>query len=396
MKKLMKMKACKALVPLAVLAAVFTLSVVSVHAEEEDGQPITVLPTAFDNVFPLSPLPSPPGNLPLNPPTNLAPPTVFAEIQGNMLRIDVIDGFFNVEAVFVNGRRFNHRVDAALLIDVTDYVARLDTIAVYAVDFAGNRSSTVFVTPLPPETPPEIPTITPPGQATATDIIMGERGIEFFTFTTPAGNVFHMVVDPRRGNDNVYLLSAVTEWDLVSFAQLAEVPNPNNVAAGAAPQPPPPQMPPQMPQEEPPEEDIAQAPIQEAFPPGYVPQPAEPVEIPVDPPPSDVTYVPASQPQAAGGGTNILIAGIPLLVVGGAMVGYLRWKKMKARKEGGKQDVQEDADQDDENDEDDEIDEEIDETDDDDDDDTHWKNDVRNFERQENEQEEEVDGDEEG
>ena len=311
-----------------------SLFVLTVHAEY-DGEPEEYETTqTLPQFMPVVPF-AQSASLPLNPPANIAPTTVFAEIQGNMLRVDVLNGFFNVEAIYVNGRRFNHRVDAALLIDVTDYLIRNDTIQVHAVDFAGNPSATVFVSPpLPPEQI-YIPTITPPGQATATDIIMGARGIEFFTFTTPAGNVFHMIVDPVRGTNNVYLLSAVTEWDLVSFAQMAEIPNPNNVTASASmPTPILPEIP-----------EIPVPPAPPATAPALPEAPIEaPYQIPEETEEAGQQEPTAEETQPTGGINLIGLLIIPLLI-GGGIFGFLQWKKMKKQKEAAARQSQEDDDE---------------------------------------------------
>lgn len=75
-----------------------------------------------------------------------------------------------------------------------------------------------------PETDGKIPYIppegafTPDGSADILDhIIDGNK--EFYTFTTPAGNVFYLVIDHIRDQENVYFLNAVTEADLVALAQ---------------------------------------------------------------------------------------------------------------------------------------------------------------------------------
>ena len=44
-------------------------------------------------------------------------------------------------------------------------------------------------------------------------------GKEFYTIRTPDENVFYLVIDKQRGNENVYFLNAVTEQDLQSLAQ---------------------------------------------------------------------------------------------------------------------------------------------------------------------------------
>ena len=60
---------------------------------------------------------------------------------------------------------------------------------------------------------------TPDGVATVIDNATGDDGKEFFTFQTPAGNVFFLIIDRSRGHDNVYFLNAVTEDDLIALAQ---------------------------------------------------------------------------------------------------------------------------------------------------------------------------------
>lgn len=69
----------------------------------------------------------------------------------------------------------------------------------------------------------EIP-LTPNGQATVVDHATGEDGKEFFTITTANKNVFYLIVDRQREEENVYFLNAVTETDLLSLAQADEQP----------------------------------------------------------------------------------------------------------------------------------------------------------------------------
>jgi len=59
---------------------------------------------------------------------------------------------------------------------------------------------------------------TPDGQGTVVDNATGDEGKEFFTFQTPEGNVFFLVIDRSRPNNNVYFLNAVTEQDLMALA----------------------------------------------------------------------------------------------------------------------------------------------------------------------------------
>lgn len=63
---------------------------------------------------------------------------------------------------------------------------------------------------------------TPGGQATVVDEATGEDGKLFYTFSTPEGNVFYLVIDRQRDSDNVYFLNAVTEKDLLSLAEGGE------------------------------------------------------------------------------------------------------------------------------------------------------------------------------
>jgi len=67
---------------------------------------------------------------------------------------------------------------------------------------------------------------TPHGTGTVLDNATDADGKEFFTITTPDGNVFYLIIDRQRGAQNVYFLNAVTEADLLSLAQLPERPAP--------------------------------------------------------------------------------------------------------------------------------------------------------------------------
>ena len=192
-----------------------------------------------------------------NPVGNVAPPNVHAEIVGSLLRIEATDGFYPIEAVFINDRRFNFRVDSALLIDISQYIATGDTLAVYAVDFAGNVSNTVLLTPPPPFQPPQPNNLTPEGQGEIVDHSTDGDGIEFITINTPAGNTFFLIIDHTRGGNNVYFLNAVTEWDLLTLAADAELPTPPQFA-----EPPPP--PPVVVQETQPQPEPTPAPVDDS------------------------------------------------------------------------------------------------------------------------------------
>ena len=70
-----------------------------------------------------------------------------------------------------------------------------------------------------PDTTPRGKALTPDGTASVLDNVTDEDGKEFFTFTTPAENVFYLVIDKERQDKNVYFLNSVTERDLMALAQ---------------------------------------------------------------------------------------------------------------------------------------------------------------------------------
>ena len=63
---------------------------------------------------------------------------------------------------------------------------------------------------------------TPDGQATVLDLAYESDGKMFYTFKTPAGNVFYLIIDRQRNSDNVYFLNAVTEADLLALAEKSD------------------------------------------------------------------------------------------------------------------------------------------------------------------------------
>ncbi len=78
--------------------------------------------------------------------------------------------------------------------------------------------------PEPTETPaPEATSqpnpFTPAGTGTVIDYATDEDGKEFYTIMTPDENVFYLVIDRQREQENVYFLDAVTERDLLSLAE---------------------------------------------------------------------------------------------------------------------------------------------------------------------------------
>lgn len=185
--------------------------------------------------------------------TETTPPTVKAWVDGDMLFIEATDGGAGVEAVFVDDKRINYRVDGGLALSVSDYANEKETISIYAIDFAGNKSDAVTVeiplksTPTPPHT--QSNPFTPDGQASVVDQATDGDGKDFYTFTTPEGNVFYLVIDHQRNGENVYFLNAVTENDLLALAESS-----GNGNGGAIPTPTPTPQPDleQVPDPEPP------------------------------------------------------------------------------------------------------------------------------------------------
>lgn len=61
--------------------------------------------------------------------------------------------------------------------------------------------------------------LTPDGQGTVVDNASSNEGKEFFTIATQNENIFYLVIDRQRENENVYFLNAVTESDLMALAE---------------------------------------------------------------------------------------------------------------------------------------------------------------------------------
>lgn len=61
---------------------------------------------------------------------------------------------------------------------------------------------------------------TPEGTGTVLDRATDTDGDkQFYTITTEAGNVFYLIIDGKRDNNNVYFLNGVTETDLMALAE---------------------------------------------------------------------------------------------------------------------------------------------------------------------------------
>jgi len=76
---------------------------------------------------------------------------------------------------------------------------------------------------------------TPDGTGTVVDNVVNENSVEFFTVFTEEGNEFFLVVDRQRNSDNVYLLNAVTEADLMALAERSGSPIDNQAVSAIPP-----------------------------------------------------------------------------------------------------------------------------------------------------------------
>lgn len=155
-------------------------------------------------------------------------------LEGELIHIKVTDTATGIEQEL----EFNLR----------DYEDGSEYISVNAIDRNGNQSNVVqfknpfYVPPSETETPTASPDITvtpeqsessipdnaggvnlrpftPDGTGTVVDDVFDGDGKEFFSIQTEDGNVFYLIVDRHRSSDNVYLLNAVTENDLMSLAK---------------------------------------------------------------------------------------------------------------------------------------------------------------------------------
>ena len=191
--------------------------------------------------------------------SDIEPPTVAAEIIGELLNIRVSDNDSGVESIFIDGYRFNYRVDGTLKVNAKDNYSNVEYISVYAVDFAGNKSDVVEVenphyinadndgNSEPVISPPvesadnnfnDQAAFTPDGTGSVMDNIIQQNGKEFFTITTDEGNVFYIIVDRQSNSENVYLLNAVTEDDLLNLSESSSGASQSSIPIPTTPEPP--------------------------------------------------------------------------------------------------------------------------------------------------------------
>lgn len=86
----------------------------------------------------------------------------------------------------------------------------------------GEETPEVTEAPVAPETTSAPNPFTPAGTGTVVNTATDEDGKQFYTITTPDENVFYLVIDLQREQDNVYFLNAVTEKDLLALAEKSE------------------------------------------------------------------------------------------------------------------------------------------------------------------------------
>lgn len=205
--------------------------------------------------------------------SDTVPPKLTATLKDGALSVSATDDMSGVEAVYVDGNRINSLTNGTATVTLKDYAGTGKQVSVYAEDYAGNRSETVkFNNPYyeepqttqPPSSTVTTPTqkpsatgsntqgttsgsdrgneaepttettapteettssipdgaFTPEGTGSILDSASGsEDDKQFYTITTEAGNVFYLIIDGKRDDNNVYFLNGVTEADLLALAE---------------------------------------------------------------------------------------------------------------------------------------------------------------------------------
>ena len=218
------------------------------------------------------------------------PPDVTGSVTGDVLHVDATDDNSGVEAVFINGKRFNYLVDGGLDVPLQANGLDGEAISVYAIDFAGNQSDTVQIqNPLYAAPAQQPDRLTPDGNMSLVDDVSGEQAEskQFITVETKNGNVFYIIIDRAGDTENVYFLNLVDEADLMRLLEELE------------------------------EEPAETSPI-------FTPQP-EPT-----PDPEPATE-PEPEPEKSGGGIGGILVVLLLLAAGGGGA-YYYFKILKPKK----------------------------------------------------------------
>jgi len=158
--------------------------------------------------------------------------TGFSAYASSDTDILTVDNFWIVgDILHVTVSDKNTGVTYEIELNLRDHINESDEyITLQATDNEGNISNSIkFKNPFfSPDavsqsntTPPPVQTnpFTPDGTGSIVDNATEEDGKEFFSITTENGNIFYLIVDRQRNSDNIYLLNAVTERDLLPFIE---------------------------------------------------------------------------------------------------------------------------------------------------------------------------------
>ena len=176
--------------------------------------------------------------------------------KAETLTVDAV--WLDGDTLHINVTDANTGVSQTLELDLREYVDNSEYVSVQAIDRGGNESNVIYfknpyytaptVTPVQDnqETAaqttagqpadgtdqaitPSVPEateagdnnkpFTPDGTGTVVDNVSNSDGKEFFSIKSDDGDIFYLIVDRQKTSENVYLLNAVTNNDLVSLAK---------------------------------------------------------------------------------------------------------------------------------------------------------------------------------
>lgn len=189
-------------------------------------------------------------------------PTLNAAIQDGLLSVQAADRTSGIKAIYVNGYEFTDLTNGTLSIRLQQFDTGYENFTIQAKDEAGNLSD-VYKMQNPyyqdpqkqeekngngesEEALPASAEATVPTDAKATVIehtVNGEdkssgnleeenvkEGKEFYTIQTKSEKIFYLVIDKEQSENNVYLLTEVSENDLLNFNESNSVVLPQNSA----------------------------------------------------------------------------------------------------------------------------------------------------------------------
>ena len=157
-------------------------------------------------------------------------------VDDEMLRIDVVDldtgavsslairlcdfitDYGNSPYVLVQAADLDGNISGAVQIS-NPFYSKATKETTIQTNEAGTDLENVYADTSYRDTSPTPLGLTPDGTGTVVDNVVTQNDIEFFTVFTEEGNVFFLVVDRQSSTDNVYLLNAVTEADLMALAE---------------------------------------------------------------------------------------------------------------------------------------------------------------------------------